>query len=331
MKCEECRELLIAYVKKELADPSEVEAHLNQCTACVRELEDTRTVLEMVDEACQPAIYELVHRVILKAHEEGATEISITPTRGQVMVRFRKDGTLEPKLAFEAKAHRVVLARLKMFANLSHLANYAQSGNFTIVHEKETYIHTLTTVPAVNGEVALIRIIKGSQSEAPLDALGIDEQTLTKIDEKINEGKGLVVLAANSETKTHALLYALAHHVQRRDWQIVVIEKQVEKIIDDTIQLQPQRGKPGATEETLENALLLSPDAIYYLLPMTEVASFWSSSWFEEHLAVASLVSLNVDEALEKLRALNVDPMQLTLLFGNNEGVQVMEDISVVQ
>ena len=330
MNCEECKELLIDYAKGELEDSQEMEEHLNKCTSCVGELENTKTVIEMVDEACQPAIHQMVNRVLLKAHEEGASEIHIGPTKGMVMVRFRKDGALENKMAFELKAHRAVNARLKILANLSHLATHAQSGTFELVHDAERYKHNLSIVPAANGEVAVIKILKEEKEAAPMEALGFDEKTLPLIDEKINLGRGLIVVASAKKLKCEAVLYALAHRIEREDWHIVMLEREVSAIIDGKTQLQSPVGKSKGAEQTLEEALLLSPDALLYFCEMTDIASFWSSSWLEEHVAIASLNAHNLQEAVEQLQGLKVKPSSLTIIKDEGSSYRIIDDISTI-
>lgn len=330
MNCEECKELLIDYAKGELKDSQEVEEHLNKCTLCVRELENTKTVLEMVDEACQPAIHNLANSIITMAHKYEASEIHIGPNKGQVMVRYRIDGVLQPKLAFELKAHRAINARLKILANLSHLANHAQSGTFELVHDAERYNHCVSFVPAANGEVAVIKILKEEKEATPMEALGFDDETLQLIDEKINLGRGLVVVVSAKRLKCEAVLYALAHRIERDDWHVVMLEREVSAIIDGKTQLQPSRGKSGGTEEALEQAMLLSPDALLYFCEMTDIASFWSSSWLMQHVAIASLNAASLQEAVDQLQGLKVKPSSLTIIKDEGKSYRIIDDISAI-
>ena len=330
MNCEQCKELLIDYAKGELENSQDVEKHLNICTACVRELENTKTVLQMVGEACEPAIHQLVNGIVSMAHKYGASEIHIAPAKGQVVVRYRIDGLLSPRLSFELKAHRAVMARLKMLADLSHLANHTQSGTFELVHDAERFNHCITFAPAANGEVAVIKILKEEKEAAPMEALGFDDDMLKTIDDKINVGRGVIVVLSPERKKCENILYALAQRLEREDWHIVMVEREVSRIIDGKTQLQVPRGKSRGTEQTLEEALLLSPDALIYFCEMTDLASFWSSAWLDHHIAIASHMAANLQQAIDLLQGLKVKPSSLTIIKDEGDSYRLIDDISVI-
>ena len=66
----------------------------------------------------EAAVVKLVDRIMARALREGASDVHIEPRRAEVRVRFRMDGLLVERPAFDMNFSRSVVSRLKVMASL---------------------------------------------------------------------------------------------------------------------------------------------------------------------------------------------------------------------
>jgi len=135
---EDYQHLINQYRDQKLAQEKEQEAAKQtdisqdlECLTLSNELEETECDLGEVLNEGSAGIINLVNRILIKALQEGVSDIHIEPHEEYLLVRFRKDGVLRP--AFEPlprKIKNAVANRVKIMANLDINQCLLQSGQF---------------------------------------------------------------------------------------------------------------------------------------------------------------------------------------------------------
>ena len=117
MRCEDCRELMTAYLKEELDEQQHeaVEQHLAQCFECRRELKGVRKVLSIADAADDAPVNRILKKVISTAIEQGASDIHVQRLGDGTMVRFRIDGVLDDVIRVPDYVHEPLVARILVY------------------------------------------------------------------------------------------------------------------------------------------------------------------------------------------------------------------------
>ena len=98
---------------------------------------------EVFDEQIDNApIVKLVNSIVERAIRDGASDIHIEPGANGVLVRIRIDGALQELLTVPSNAHKAMIARIKIMANLNIAEKrIPQDGRFATTILGKTYIN----------------------------------------------------------------------------------------------------------------------------------------------------------------------------------------------
>jgi type IV pilus assembly protein PilB len=125
-------------------------------------------------------IIKLVNRILLKALNDGVSDIHIEPQEEYLRVRFRKDGILRE--AFENMPKKIipaVTARFKIISNLDIAERrLPQDGRIRRVFAGRKVDFRVNTLPSRYGEKVVLRILDNSSTQLGLDKLITDPETL---------------------------------------------------------------------------------------------------------------------------------------------------------
>ncbi len=119
MKCNECRELMVAYLKQEL-DENQVgqfEEHIAQCTDCQTELEGARKVAVVLDQADEEPAVRIANTMMEHGIKRRASDIHIQPLPDKTVIRYRIDGVLDDAIIIPRYMLDPLVARVKMMAD----------------------------------------------------------------------------------------------------------------------------------------------------------------------------------------------------------------------
>src|SRR3989304_5618584 len=124
----------------------------------------------------EPPAIRLVNAVILEAIRLGASDIHIHPRAKSVIVRYRIDGVLVDKIHIPHHMHQSLVSRLKVMSELDiSERRRPQDGRITVKSPMRIVDLRISTLPTINGEKVVMRILDRNSAIVGLDVLGFSQ------------------------------------------------------------------------------------------------------------------------------------------------------------
>lgn len=199
----------------------------------VIEEEDDISLGQLLQETEEPPAIRLVNAVILEAIRLGASDIHIQPRAKHVVVRYRIDGILQDKIFIPHHLHGPLVSRIKVMAEMDIAERRRpQDGRVTVKTPTRIVDLRISTLPVINGEKVVMRILDQNASIQPIDKLGFSPSNLAKIERLINKPQGIILCTGPTGSGKTSTLYSLLQHGATPTKNFVTIEEPVEYYLD---------------------------------------------------------------------------------------------------
>ncbi len=181
----------------------------------------------------EPPAIRLVNVIILEASRLGASDIHIHPRAKSVVVRYRIDGVLMDKIQVPHTLHRSLVARIKVMAELDITERRRpQDGRITVRTPTRMVDLRISTLPTVNGEKVVMRMLDRNAAVQPLEALGIGESDLAKLTNVVERPQGIILATGPTGSGKTTTLYSMLQRNPTTEKNYVTIEDPVEYYLD---------------------------------------------------------------------------------------------------
>jgi type II secretory ATPase GspE/PulE/Tfp pilus assembly ATPase PilB-like protein/DNA-binding response OmpR family regulator len=229
----------------------------------VIEDENVESLEELLHDTNEPPAIRLVNAVMIEAIRLGASDIHIQPRTKSVMVRYRIDGVLTDKIQIPHQMHQSLVSRLKVMAELDIAERRRpQDGRITVKTPLRIVDLRISTLPTINGEKVVMRILDRNASIVGLDGLGLSASDLKKVLNMVDKPQGLILTTGPTGSGKTTTLYALLQHNATPSKNYVTIEDPVEYYMDQAGQVLIKE-KIGLTfPVVLRSILRQDPDVI---------------------------------------------------------------------
>lgn len=190
-------------------------------------------------------VAKLVQVIISHAIEGKASDIHIEPTSGDYRVRFRVDGVLHVSLLLPKEIGPVVISRIKILANLKiDEKRKPQDGRFRLSNDGKDIDFRVSTLPVINGEKVVMRILDKDSGLADLGSLGVMGSALSNLKTAIKETYGMILMTGPTGSGKSTTLYALLKILNGEERNIITLEDPVEYNIEglNQSQVKPEIG-----------------------------------------------------------------------------------------
>jgi len=208
-------------------------------------------------------IVDMVNYLINKALSERASDIHFEPTEHFLIVRYRIDGVLHETVALPHYLHPEIVSRIKIICEMNVAEKrLPQDGRFSVtVGEKKVDVR-VSTFPTVHGEKVVLRLLEQEAVITDIDRLGMEENEVALLVEKITAPYGMVLLTGPTGCGKTTTLYACLSMINSQDINILTVEDPVEYKIQGVYQMQANE-KIGLTFAAgLRTMLRHDPDVI---------------------------------------------------------------------
>lgn len=281
--------------------------------------EDNEEAEVNLDEALEDAeaapVIALVNKILVKALQEGVSDIHIEPQEEYLRIRFRKDGVL--RQAFDPLPKKIipsVTARFKIIASLDIAERRApQDGRIRRVFDGRKVDFRVNTLPSRYGEKVVLRILDNSATQLGLDKLITDPESLRIVQEMVSRPFGLILVTGPTGSgKTTTLYSALA---ERNDIgvNISTAEDPIEYSLPGLTQVQVIREKGMDFASILRAFLRQDPDVI--LVGETrdrETAKTAIEAALTGHLVLTTLHTNDAASAVARLDEMGVESFMVS-------------------
>ncbi|MGV3516843.1 GspE/PulE family protein [Luteitalea sp.] len=190
--------------------------------------------------AREPVIIWLVHQMIARSVEAGASDIHVEPSEGRLRVRARVDGALRVLHDLPPSVILPVSARLKAMADVPLTAACAPIDariGYDLVWGRPVDLR-FSLVPSISGEKVVMRVLDRARQRRDLGDLGVDPETKALLEEASDLPNGLLLVTGPTGSGKSSTLYALLDRLNTEDECILTAEDPVESRILGVTQVQ---------------------------------------------------------------------------------------------
>jgi type IV pilus assembly protein PilB len=265
----------------------------------------------LVDEGDNDApIIKLVHSLVAQAVEQGASDIHVDPEEGDTKVLFRVDGVLAPAATVKRRMATGVVSRIKIMADLDiSEKRLPQDGRFALTLEGRRVDIRVVTLPLVNGEGVVMRILDHGVVVESLFSLGMQAAEQSRFESAIHRPNGAVLVTGPTGSGKSTTLYAALNVLNDGERSILTIEDPVEQRIAGIKQMQIAP-KAGVTFDVgLRSMLRADPDVIMVgEIRDRETAHIAVEAALTGHLVLSTLHTRDAPSALGRLIDMGIEP-----------------------
>jgi type IV pilus assembly protein PilB len=284
----------------------------------VTAIEDSTEEMDIsksVSESHEAPVISLVNLIMLRAIKEGASDIHIeTYGDRSLKVRYRIDGVLHDIMSPPRNLHMAIISRIKIMSNMNIAERrLPQDGRIKVqVHGREVNFR-VSTIPAVNGESAVLRILDPAQIRLDLKTIGFSKYNLQKYQELIEKPNGIILVTGPTGSGKSTTLYATLNILNSTEKKIMTIEDPVEYRLDGINQLQA-KPKIGLTFAAgLRSFLRQDPDIMLVgEIRDKETADIAIQSALTGHLVLSTLHTNDAPSSIIRLIDMGVEPFLIS-------------------
>jgi type II secretory ATPase GspE/PulE/Tfp pilus assembly ATPase PilB-like protein len=307
------------YINKDLADISGKEAFgdvfksLQEEKVVVEEALETNELNQ--DGSSSSAIIRLVNKIIVEANKLNGSDIHIEPGQDKSpgTVRVRVDGECAELLKIPGEHTAAVLARIKVMSRLDiSERRKPQDGKCKLKIGKNSLELRVATVPTVNGESAVLRILAAG-SAMPIDKLMLSDKNFSVIDNMCSKPHGLILVVGPTGSGKTTTLHAVLGHMNKPNKKIWTAEDPVEITQPglQQVQVQPKIGFTFA--DAMRSFLRADPDIILIgEMRDKETAAIGVEASLTGHLVLSTLHTNSAPETITRLLDLGLDPVNFS-------------------
>jgi general secretion pathway protein E len=276
--------------------------------------DQTEAIDRLRDMASEAPVVRLVNTIIQRAIEARASDIHVEPASGNLRVRYRIDGVLQEVESPPSRSAAAVISRIKLIAKMNIAERrLPQDGRVHIRVQGAAIDLRVSTVPTIDGESVVLRILDKERAALDLAALGFDEASSATLQRIIDLPHGIVLVTGPTGSGKTTTLYALLSRLNSHERKILTIEDPVEYQLEgiNQIQVKPQIGLdfPNA----LRSIVRQDPDVIMVgEIRDLETARIAVQSALTGHVVLSTLHTNDAGSSVTRLLDMGVEDYLVT-------------------
>ena len=195
-------------------------------------------------------IAKIVSTVLEFSIKSRTSDVHIEPEENRTKVRYRIDGILQEKLSLPRTIHDALVSRIKILSGMKiDERRIQQDGRFTFRIGEEEVDLRVSTLPTVNGEKVVMRLLKKTGGIPSLLELGLRGPQLKDIEDSILKPYGIILITGPTGSGKTTTLYSILSRLNNPSVNILTLEDPVEYQIPgiNQVQINPQAGLTFAT------------------------------------------------------------------------------------
>lgn len=175
-------------------------------------------------------IIKLVNGIMVKAVQDGASDIHLEPYEKNMQVRYRKDGSLFKSMNLPLAIKNALVARVKILANLNITERrIPQDGRIKMrMGHNRSVDFRVSTLPTLFGESVVMRILDKSSLNVDLTKLGFEVETFEMLKRCLHRPQGLLLVTGPTGSGKTVTLYSALNSLNKEDIKILTAEDPVE-------------------------------------------------------------------------------------------------------
>jgi type IV pilus assembly protein PilB len=273
---------------------------------------DDGSELDADDGISEAPLVRLVNSILFQAAEDGASDVHFEPQADALVVRYRVDGVLREAQRIPKRMANGAVTRLKVLAKLDIAERrIPQDGRISLnaAAAGRTLDIRVATLPTVEGEGVVMRLLDKSRKVPTLEDLGLSPEIQAQIDELVSKPTGALLVTGPTGSGKSTTLYAALSQLNRPELKTITVEDPVEYRLSGVSQVQINT-KAGLTfGSALRTILRSDPDVIMVgEIRDVETAKISIEAALTGHFVLSTLHTNDAPSALTRLNEMGVEP-----------------------
>jgi type IV pilus assembly protein PilB len=331
--------VLKASIVPALADPALLRATINRVWAgstiestahsATDEVDAPEEVADLLLVAEEAPIVRMVNSILSQAVTDRASDVHLEPTTDRLRVRFRVDGVLHDASEAPLSVHRPAISRLKIMAGIDIAKHRVpQDGRFSVGVDERTIDVRVATLPTVDGEAMILRLLDRSAGVLGLDALGMSPDELARYRAAFSVPQGQIMTSGPTGSGKTSTLYATLLEIDHRSKNVITLEDPIEYRVAGIKQMQVNV-RAGMTFPTaLRSILRADPDVILVgEIRDRETARIASEASLTGHLVLSTIHTTSAVAVPVRLIDMGIEPFLVTSALSTVVGQRLVRQL----
>lgn len=252
-------------------------------------------------------IVAAVNQILAQAAHEGVSDIHINPDENDLTLRFRIDGSLQPRHGPPKSAHAGIVQRLKVLANLDLTqTRRPQDGKFRFTHDARPVDVRVSIIPTIHGENVVLRLLASGTSIRGFPELGLSPSLCEQLNSTLDNPYGIFLATGPTGSGKTTTLYTALKRINTPDRNVMTIEDPVEIRLPMVRQVQVNTEIGLTFAAALRAILRQDPDVVLLgEIRDSETARIALQAALTGHLVLATLHTSDAAGAISRLRDLD--------------------------
>lgn len=269
---------------------------------------------QVAAEADEAPVVRFVNEIIARAVHDGASDLHIEPTRGELRIRFRIDGVLRDLMAVPRPLQSRVVSRVKILADMDIADRRApQDGRAGVVVNGRRVDIRAVSFPTTNGEAVVLRLLDKSGGIIDIDELGFKPAAFESYRKSYSQSSGAILVTGPTGSGKSTTLYATLQAINSADRNIITVEDPVEYELEGIkqVQVEPKAGVTFAS--ALRSLLRADPDILLVgEIRDQDTARLAIDAALTGHLVLSSLHTRSAAATPARLVKIGIEPFLVT-------------------
>ena len=304
-------------LKVAIAQPTQIEKYISKL-ALNESIKDVITEIrrELSSSAGQgqnsenSGILKLIEIILKTSIQSRASDIHIEPTETNCIVRSRIDGMLSETFIFDKDIYPPMVSRMKLLSNMDIAERRRpQDGRFSAQILDKEYDFRISTLPILNGESIVLRILDKSKVIINLEDLGMHPDNFAKFKKSMKAPYGIILVTGPTGSGKTTTLYGALNDIKSVKTKIITVEDPVEYQLN-MIQQVHVNEKAGLTfVSALRSILRQDPDVIMIgEIRDQETLRIAIQAALTGHLVFSTLHTNDAISALPRMIDMGIEP-----------------------
>lgn len=262
------------------------------------------------DDIRNAPVVKLVDSVVDNAVKARASDIHIEPFENFVKIRYRIDGELQEVLKTPKDTMGALVTRIKILANLNIAEKRVpQDGRIITQADGKPVDLRISTLPTVNGEKIVIRILKKDNFLVDKERIGLSKEDENKLEDMIKSPHGIILVTGPTGSGKSTTLYTILKDLNKPNRNIITVEDPVEYSMEGINQVNVNI-KAGLTFAAgLRSILRQDPDIIMIgEIRDNETAEIAIRAAITGHLVLSTIHTNDASSTAYRLIDMGIEP-----------------------
>jgi type IV pilus assembly protein PilB len=268
--------------------------------------------LEAEDGISDGPLVRLVNTLIFQAAEENASDVHFEPQEDALVIRFRIDGVLRETQRVPKRMAAGVTTRIKVLAKLDIAERRKpQDGRITLSTSAvgRTLDIRVATLPTVEGEKVVMRLLDKSRKPPTMIELGLSEAMRAQLEEIVRMPTGALLVTGPTGSGKSTTLYGCLAQINRPEINIITVEDPVEYRLAGVNQVQINVRAGLTFASSLRSILRSDPDVVMVgEIRDVETAKISIEAALTGHFVLSTLHTNDAPSTITRLGEMGVEP-----------------------